>query len=292
MGENSAKMTAMNISKVSIAVNLGLSVFKLMAGIIAKSGAMISDGVHSASDVFSTVIVMIGFRMSGKSPDKEHPYGHERMECVASIVLAVVLLITGLGIGLNGIKIIAGSKDIQIEVPGTAALVAAILSIIVKEWMYWYTIIPAKKINSSALKADAWHHRSDALSSVGALIGIGGAMLGYPILEPAASVVICLFIIKAALEIFKDSVDKMVDKSCDDETVNAMTAVITSQEGVVSLVTLQTRIFGSKIYVDAVISVDGTMPLIQAHRISESVHDSIEEEFPMVKHCMVHVDPA
>lgn len=292
MCENSAEKTAMNISKVSIAVNLCLSAFKLMAGIIAKSGAMVSDGVHSASDVLSTVIVMIGFRMSGKSPDKEHPYGHERMECVASIVLAVVLLITGLGIGLNGIEIIAGSKGVQIEVPGTAALVAAIVSIIVKEWMYWYTIIPAKRINSSALKADAWHHRSDALSSVGALIGIGGAMLGYPILEPAASVVICLFIIKAALEIFKDSIDKMVDKSCDDKTVNDMTAVITSQEGVVSLVTLQTRMFGSKVYVDAVISVDGTMPLIQAHRIAESVHDSIEEEFPMVKHCMVHVDPA
>lgn len=292
MSENKEKKIAMKISKVSIAVNLGLSVFKLLAGVLAHSGAMISDAVHSASDVFSTFIVMIGFHISAKSPDKEHPYGHERMECVASIVLAVVLLITGLGIGINGIEIIADSEQSNIEIPGALALAAAIISILVKEWMYWYTVIPAKKINSSALKADAWHHRSDALSSIGALIGIGGAMLGFPILEPIASVVICIFIIKASVEIFKDAVDKMVDRSCDDETVEAMTATVIEQEGVVELVNLQTRMFGSKIYVDAVISVDSTIPLIQAHRIAESVHDAIENKFSMVKHCMVHVDPA
>lgn len=292
MRESSDKKTAMNVSVISIAVNLGLSIYKLLAGLFAHSGAMVSDAVHSASDVLSTFIVMIGFHMSGKSPDKEHPYGHERMECVASIILAVILLITGLGIGVNGIEIIADSENRQIEIPGIPALIAAIISILVKEVMYWYTIIPAKRINSGALKADAWHHRSDALSSVGALVGIGGARLGYPILEPIASVVICLFIVKAAVEIFRDAISKMIDKSCDDETVNAMTQSIIAKEGVVSLIKLQTRMFGSRIYVDAVISVDGTIPLIQAHRIAESVHDSIEQEFPTVKHCMVHVDPA
>lgn len=292
MRENSDKKTAMNVSVISIAVNLGLSIYKLLAGIFAHSGAMVSDAVHSASDVLSTFIVMIGFHMSGKSPDKEHPYGHERMECVASIILAVILLITGLGIGISGIEIIADSENRQIEIPGIPALTAAIISILVKEAMYWYTIIPAKRINSGALKADAWHHRSDALSSVGALIGIGGARLGYPILEPIASVIICLFIIKASIEIFRDAISKMIDKSCDDETVNAMTKSIIAKDGVVSLIKLQTRMFGSRIYVDAVISVDGTIPLIQAHRIAESVHDSIEQEFPTVKHCMVHVDPA
>lgn len=292
MSENKEKKIAMKISKVSIAVNLGLSIFKLLAGVLAHSGAMVSDAVHSASDVFSTFIVMIGFHISAKSPDKEHPYGHERMECVASIVLAVVLLITGLGIGINGIEIIADSEKTNIEIPGVLALAAAIISILVKEWMYWYTVIPAKKINSSALKADAWHHRSDALSSIGALIGIGGAMLGFPILEPIASIVICMFIIKASVEIFKDAVDKMVDRSCDDDTIEAMTETVIAQEGVVELLNLQTRMFGSKIYVDAVISVDSTIPLIQAHRIAESVHDAIENKFSMVKHCMVHVDPA
>lgn len=292
MEENQDKKIAMRVSNISIGVNIVLSLFKFLAGIIASSGAMISDAVHSASDVFSTLIVIVGYNLSSKKADKEHPYGHERIECVASIVLSVILLITGLSIGVSGVKTIISSEEQAIEVPGKLALAAAIISIVVKEWMYRYTISAAKKINSGSLKADAWHHRSDALSSIGALIGIGGAMLGFPVLEPAASVVICLFIIKASIDIFKDAIDKMVDKSCDDETVTAMTEVITTQSGVVSLVTLQTRMFGSKIYVDAVISADGSLPLTEAHQIAETVHDSIEKEFPMVKHCMVHVDPA
>ncbi|MDE7389360.1 MAG: cation diffusion facilitator family transporter [Lachnospiraceae bacterium] len=290
MNENNSRI-AMRVSKVTIAANMVLSVLKFFAGIAAHSTAMISDAVHSASDVFSTFIVIVGFKLSGKKPDKEHPYGHERMECVASIVLAVVLLITGLGIGASGIKTIFFSDRTDIEIPGLIALIAALLSIVVKEWMYHYTVRAAKKINSGSLKADAWHHRSDALSSVGALIGIAGARLGFPILEPIASCVICLFIIKAAVEVFMDAVDKMVDKACDDETTTAMSEIILRQEGVKSLTELQTRMFGSKIYVDAVISVDGSIPLTQAHGIAEKVHNSIEGAFPLVKHCMVHVDP-
>lgn len=290
--ESSDKKIAMRVSKVSIIVNLALSVFKLFAGITAKSSAMVSDAVHSASDVFSTFIVIIGFQLAGKRPDKEHPYGHERMECVASIILAAVLFVTGLGIGIGGAKVILGGHYDEIQISGTLALAAAVISIAVKEWMYWYTIFYAKKINSGALKADAWHHRSDSLSSVGALIGIAGARLGYPVLEPIASLVICLFIFKASFDIFKDAIDKMVDKSCDSKTEEEMSELIKKQDGVVNLVMLNTRMFGSKVYVDAVISVDGTMPLIQAHRIAESVHDVIEAEFPTVKHCMVHVDPA
>lgn len=292
MKEKSPEKIALEVSRNSIIVNLILTLLKLIAGIAANSGAMISDAVHSASDVFSTVIVIIGVKLSAKSADKEHPYGHERLECVASIVLAVVLLITGLAIGVEGIGVITSAKENAIEIPGALALAAAIVSIIVKEAMYWYTIIAAKKINSTSLKADAWHHRSDALSSIGALVGIGGAMLGFAILEPIASVVICLFIIKVSIDIFKDAVDKMVDKACDDATEKEMAEVITKQEGVVSLVSLQTRVFGSKIYVDSIIAVDGSLNLRQAHSIAENVHDQIELCFPMVKHCMVHVDPA
>ncbi len=291
MKENSNKKIAMRVSNTTIVINFLLAIFKFIAGIAAKSSAMVSDAVHSASDVFSTFVVIIGFNISEKSPDKEHPYGHERMECVASIVLAVILFITGLGIGLDGASVIMSGNQDDIAIPGVLALIAAIISIVVKEWMYWYTIIAARKINSGALKADAWHHRSDALSSIGALIGIGGARLGYPILEPIASIVICLFILKAAIDIFRDAIDKMVDKACDDSTVEAMTEIITAQEGVVSLVNLQTRMFGSKVYVDAIIAVDGNMTLTDAHNIAENVHDKIEEEFPTVKHCMVHVDP-
>lgn len=282
---------AERVSFVSIAVNLFLSLFKFAAGVIAHSGAMISDSVHSASDVFSSIIVIIGYKISDKKPDKDHPYGHERFECITSIVLAVILLITGLGIGKSTIDIIIGSSTKEILVPGTLAQIAALVSILIKELLYRYTIVYAKKINSSSLRADAWHHRSDALSSIGALIGITGAKIGYPIAEPIASLVICLFILKAVYDIFKDAVDKLVDKSCDDETTAAMTKVIKEKQGVESLVSLKTRMFGTKIYVDVIISADGTLPLTNAHQIAQTVHDDIEEKFPNVKHCMVHVDP-
>ncbi|MCI5731796.1 MAG: cation diffusion facilitator family transporter, partial [Eubacterium sp.] len=227
--EKNYEKTAMRISFVSIVINVILSLFKALAGLISHSGAMISDAIHSASDVFSTIVVIIGVKISGKESDKEHPYGHERMECVAAILLATILAITGLGIGWSAVsKIMAGNYD-QLEVPGVLALAAAIVSIVVKEAMYWYTRAGAKKIDSGALMADAWHHRSDSLSSIGALIGIGGARLGFPILDPIASVVICIFIEKAALDIFMDAVNKMVDKACDEETEARMRDCVIGQ---------------------------------------------------------------
>ena len=282
---------AMRVSVISVIVNLVLSAFKLLAGIFANSGAMISDAVHSASDVFSTFIVMIGVTISGKKADKEHQYGHERMECVAAIVLAVILFATGLGIGWSGIQKIFFMNSDSLEVPGMLALIAALVSIVTKEWMYWFTKFTADKIRSDALRADAWHHRSDALSSIGALIGIGGARLGFPVLDPIASVVICLFILKAAIDVFRDAVDKMVDKSCDEKTMEEMRQVICKQDGVLGISSLQTRMFGSRIYVDAEIEADGSLTLVQAHDIAEEVHQSIEDSFQDVKHCMVHVNP-
>ncbi|MGN0470284.1 MAG: cation diffusion facilitator family transporter [Acutalibacteraceae bacterium] len=285
------KKIAMRVSVVSIIVNVALSLFKLIAGIFAASGAMISDAIHSASDVFSTFIVIIGVNISAKKADNEHQYGHERLECVASIILAVILAETGIGIGISGLdKIFAGNYE-SLEIPGLLALIAAVVSIAVKEWMFWYTRAAAKKINSGALMADAWHHRSDALSSIGAFIGILGARLGFPILDPVASVVICVFIVKAAFDIFKDAIDKMIDKSCDKETVDKIAAVIREQDGVEGIDDLKTRLFGTKIYVDVDISADGNITLTQAHQIAEDVHTSIEQTFPTVKHCMVHVNP-
>lgn len=281
----------MKVSRVSIIGNVALSLIKLAAGVLAHSAAMVSDAVHSASDVFSTLIVIVGFKMSGKQADKEHPYGHERMECVASLVLAAVLMFTGVEIGRAAVETLVSGNVGEIKIPGALALAAAVLSIVVKELMYQYTIVYAKRINSGALKADAWHHRSDALSSVGALIGIAGARLGYPVMEPIACLVICLFIAKASVEIFRDAVDKMIDKSCDEETENAMRELISGEDGVRSVVSVNTRMFASRIYVDTVIAVDGTLSLVDAHAIAERVHDDIEKKFPEVKHCMVHVDP-
>lgn len=282
---------AMKVSGVSIGVNLLLTGLKLLAGIVASSSAMISDAIHSASDVFSTFIVIIGIRIASKEPDDEHPYGHERMESVAAIILATILAITAFGIGRSGIaKIVSGDYG-HLAMPGTLALVAAVVSIIIKEGMYWYTKINANKIKSGALMADAWHHRSDALSSVGAFVGIFGARLGYAVLDPIASVVICIFIAKTAIAIFKDAVDKMVDKSCDKVTEQNIRELTLKQEGVIRIYELKTRLFGNRIYVDLEIVADKSKSLELAHAIADKVHNEIEKEFPEVKHIMVHVNP-
>ena len=280
---------AMRVSVISIIVNLFLSLLKLIAGIFARSGAMISDAVHSASDVFSTFVVMIGVSISEKKPDKEHPYGHERLECVAAVILAVILAATGIGIGMDGIHKITDSQPIS--TPGASALAAAVISVIVKELMFRYTKSAALKINSGALMADAWHHRSDALSSIGSFAGILGARLGYPVLDPLASVIICVFIEKAAVEIFRDAVDKMIDKSCPDDVIDKMKDVIMSIPAVLGIDEIKTRLFGSKIYVEVEILMDSSKTLVEAHNTAETVHDTIEREFPDVKHCMVHVNP-
>lgn len=291
MEKTDFEKTAMRVSFVSIVVNIVLSMFKFFAGVFAGSAAMISDAVHSASDVFSTIVVIIGIRISSKAEDKNHPYGHERLECVAAIVLSTILAVTGLGIGYTALKKIISGNAAELAVPGMLALVAAVVSIVTKEGMYWYTRINAKRIDSSALMADAWHHRSDSLSSIGALIGIGGAMLGFPVLDTVASFVICFFIEKAAYDIFKDAVDKMVDKACDEETENALRQCALSQEGVLGIDLLRTRVFGNKIYVDIEIRADANETLKEAHSIAEKVHESIEENFTKVKHIMVHVNP-
>lgn len=283
---------AMHVSTVSIAVNLLLSLGKLLAGIFGRSGAMISDAVHSASDVFSTVIVIIGVRISSKKSDTNHPYGHERLECVASVILATILMATGIGIGLGGLRTILSGDYETLAVPGVTALAAAAVSIAVKEWMYWYTRAAARKINSGAMMADAWHHRSDSLSSIGAFIGIAGSRMGYPVLDSAACLGISVFIAKAAYEIFMDAVDKMVDKACDTKTEAEIRRVVLSEEGVLGIDRLMTRLFGAKMYVDMEIAADGNKTLYETHDIAERVHDAIEENFPEVKHCMVHVNPA
>ncbi len=292
ISETDFQLVASKVSRVTIIGNLLLAIIKLFAGFVAHSNAMISDAIHSASDVFSTFVVIIGIKMASKEPDKEHPYGHERMECVAAIVLAVVLFITGLGIGLDALKNIVSAKYNDLQAPGILALAAAVLSIVAKEGMYWYTRHYAKKIDSSALMADAWHHRSDAFSSIGALIGIAGARLGFSIMDSVASMVIFLFIAKAAYAIFKDAMDKMVDHACDEETEKQIYECVMRNEKVLGIDLLQTRIFGNKIYVDIEIQGDATCTLQEAHDIAEEVHDEIEKHFPKVKHIMVHMNPA
>ena len=281
---------AVNVSTVTIVINLALAGFKFLAGFLAHSGAMVSDAVHSASDVLATFIVILGVKLAGRDADRDHPYGHERLECVAALILGVILAATGIGIGLSGIRKITGGE--ALVVPGALALIAAIVSIVVKEAMFWYTWLAAKKIDSSALKAEAWHHRSDALSSVGSFAGILGARLGFPALDPVASVVICLFILKAAWDIMADALGKMTDHACPPAMVQEMADSILSQPGVLGLDTLNTRLFGDRVYVDVEIQADGDLPMKVTHATAQAVHDTLEQTFPQVKHCMVHVNPA
>lgn len=290
--EKDFQKTANKVSIVAIVGNVILSVFKFLAGFIAHSHAMISDAIHSASDVFSTIVVIIGIKLASKEPDKEHPYGHERLECVTAIILAIILFITGLKIGVDALENIFQGNQSELSVPGSLALVAAIISIISKEAMFWYTRYYAKRIDSDALMADAWHHRSDAFSSIGALIGIGGARLGFPIMDPIASLFIFWFIVKAALDIFKDAIDKMIDRSCDEETEKHIRECVMNTENVIDIELLRTRIFGNKIYVDVEIQVDSIYTLEEAHIIAKEVHNTIEETFPKVKHIMVYLTPS
>lgn len=288
---NDFQKIANKVSVVSIIQNVLLSLFKLFAGIFANSNAMISDAIHSASDVFSTIVVIIGVRLSSRDSDREHPYGHERMECVAAIILSIVLFITGLGIGIQALQAILNGNYETLQMPGILALIAAIVSIITKEAMYWYTRHYAKQIDSAALMADAWHHRSDAFSSIGALIGIAGSRMGFPIMDSIASLVIFIFIAKAAFDIFKDAMDKMVDHSCDENMEKAIYDCVISHEDVLGIDLLQSRIFGNKIYVDLEIELDASYTLEKAHRIAEDIHEDIEKNFPKVKHVMIHVNP-
>ncbi|MCM1234057.1 MAG: cation diffusion facilitator family transporter [Ruminococcus flavefaciens] len=291
MKSNNLEIAATRVSVVTIIINFILAAFKLFAGIFGNSYALISDSVHSASDVFSTVIVLIGVKISAKKADKNHQFGHERFECVAAILLAAVLFATGSGIGYSGISDIVTGEYNNFAVPGIIALVAAAVSIVVKEGMFWYTYLAAKKVNSSALKADAWHHRSDALSSVGSLIGVIGGLCGVKILDSVACIVICLFILKAAVQIFWDSIKKMTDEACDEKTVSEIRDFIASCEGVMRVDKLLTRMFGNRIFVIAEIACERELPLYAAHTIAERVHKGIEENFSSVKHVTVHVNP-
>ena len=283
------KTIVKKVSKVGIFGNVLLSAFKLIAGLLGNSGAMVSDAVHSLSDVFATFIAYLGVRMSMQPEDEEHPYGHERLESAASLILGVILAVTGLSIASTGVhKLMAGE---EIPVPTILPIIAAVVSIVTKEAMFWYTMYYARKLDSSAFKADAWHHRSDAISSVGSFIGIGLARLGFPIMDPIASLFICIFILKVAYDISKDAFVKMLDTSCGKEFEDNLREFIEKQPGVQQVDLLHTRQFGNKIYIDLEIAAKRDSTLVEAHDIAESVHNSVEQQYPNVKHVMVHVSP-
>lgn len=277
----------LKVSINTIIGNIILSIVKIICGIVSTSTAVIADGIHSMSDVFTTIGVIIGLKLSSKKADKEHPYGHERIESVTALFLSFVLFIVAIGIGYSGLNNIITKNYTK---PGILAISASIISIISKEGMYFYTIKYAKKINSTSLEADAWHHRSDSLSSVGALIGIIGARMGYLIFDPLVAILICIIIIKISYDICKQSINQLIDVSASDENIQIITSKVLNIKGVVRMDNLKTRKYASKLYVDVDISVDSELSVEEGHNIAMKVHQCIEED-KYIKHCMVHVNP-
>ena len=289
--ENDARNKVVaNLTMVGVGGNILLAVFKFVAGILGNSMALVSDAVHSTSDVLATAVAYVGDRIARREADESHPYGHERFEQLAAAVLSLILAGVGIGIGYAGAEsLLAGGAGR--ETPGMLALIAAAVSIVVKEGMFWYTRHGARKIGSDVFMADAWHHRTDALSSVAALVGVGAAMLGFPLGDPIASVVICLFILKVAWEVGREAVGKLVDESGGKELSDAIAVCAAKCSAVDHIDSVVTRRFGSLYYADLEVAMDGSLALGEAHEYAEEIHDCIERECPQVKHVTVHVNP-
>ena len=282
---------AVKVSCANIVCNAALSMIKLFAGIFAYSGAMISDAINSISDVFSSVIVIIGVKVANKESDREHQYGHERFECVTEIILAIILLVTALFIGHEGIELIVSGKYKNIKTPKLFALYVAGISIVMKEIMFTFTFHYAKKLKSSALKGVAWDNQSDVLLTSCVFISIITTRFGFPRFDVISRLIIALLILKVAYGIFKDSIGKMVDRSCSEEFEKEILSCVLEVAGVMSVDLLKTRVFGNKIYVDVEIGIDAQTILEQSHEIAQGVHNVIESRFSDVKHIMVHVNP-
>ncbi len=283
--------TALYISYINILMNAALAVMKLTVGMLSGSEALVSDGVHSVTDVCSSIVVLIGIKLSSRRSDRQHPYGHERMECVAAVLLAGLVGATGIGIGISGVRAALSIGTQDPTPPGVVALVVAVLSILIKEIMFRYTRRAAIRTNSGALLADAWHLRSDALSSLGGLLGVLGANLGVAILDPIAAVVISLLIIKAAVEIFVDAMRKMTDRSCDESLQESIADCVRKHTQVKNILELKTRLFGSRVLAEVTVEVDGALSCREAFDVARSVEETVRQEFEEIKDCAVHIYP-
>lgn len=295
MTANTRITSAKRVTWIGFYVNMVLTMFKLAAGIIGHSGAMVADAVHSLSDFATDIIVIIAFRLIGKPADKSHDYGHGKYETLAAAIIGGALLLVGAGIFWGAATRIWGSMaGKHVEAPGFIAFIAAILSIIVKEWLYRYTIKVGKDINSQAVIANAWHHRSDAFSSIGAMLGIGGAILlgeKWHILDPLAAAIVSFFIIKVALEISSGSIKELTEQSLDEDTEAEIMQMASSTAGVVGPHNLRTRRIGSDVAVDLHIRIDADMRVSDAHAIASEVEGRIRARFGQSAFVSIHIEP-
>lgn len=276
-------------------VNLILLIFKFVAGFIGHSSAMIADAVHSLSDFVTDIIVIIFVKIANKPQDEDHSYGHGKYETLATAIIGTALLAVGIGIIVNSTKdIVAFINGENIETPGILALVAAIISIISKEALYRYTVFQGKRLNSKAVIANAWHHRSDALSSIGALIGIGGAIIlgnNWKILDPIAALIVSALIIKTSVDLIKPCIDELLEKSLPKQQEKKIIDIILSFPQVSSPHHLRTRHIGNNIAIEVHIRMDGTMPLKEAHDITKAIETALRKEFGEKAHIGIHMEP-
>jgi len=284
------------ITRTSIVImiwNVFLAVIKLLAGILGKSSAMISDAVNSISDISTNVVVMISGRFSHKGRDDDHPYGHEKFDSMVSILLGVAIIITAFEIGKAAVLLLWGYffQNQSIAPPHYIALFVAVATIVIKEFLYHYTKRNAKRAASPSLDAQAIDHRGDEIASAGAFIGIGGSILGIAFMEPIASLVICGFVMRLGIRVIMTGISQVVDQSAQQKTIDDIVAIVLSHEEIQKLDVCRTRQFGMKIYVDLEIQVNPNLPLFEAHEIGERLHDEIEEKIPDVIHCMIHINP-
>ena len=277
------------------AVNVVLLLFKFVAGIVGHSAAMIADAVHSLSDFVTDIIVLVFVRISGKPTDKSHEYGHGKYETLATTLIGLALLIVAVGIVYSALtKIIAWAQGEPLKAPGMLALWAALLSIILKEAVFHYSMVQARKLNSQAVEANAWHHRSDALSSIGTAIGIGGAIfLGerWTVLDPMAGIIVGLFIIKVAIDLLRNGIGDLMEHSLPDEVESEILQLAGSIPGVTEPHDLHTRRIGNHYAIELHILMDDDISLREAHNKSEEVENILREHYGKETHISVHVEP-
>lgn len=295
MGELSRESGIYRVTIVGSIVNFMLLVFKFVAGVLGHSAAMVADAVHSLSDFVTDIIVIVFVRISSKPADSTHGYGHGKFETLATTIVGCVLLGVGIGICVNGVSDIIGVFRGELQpAPSMIALVAAAVSILFKEVLYQYTLFKGKNLCSQAVIANAWHHRSDAFSSIGALLGIGGALLGgerWHVLDPVAAVVVSLFIVKVAISILKNSLDELLEHSLSEEVEQEIVQIILSVEGVSSPHHLRTRRIGNNYAIEVHIRMNGDLSLFDAHRMTSVVERLLKERFGENTIVTIHTEP-
>lgn len=283
------------VTWVGFFVNLALSIGKLLAGIFGRSGAMVADAVHSMSDFATDIVVLIFVKVSAKPKDECHDYGHGKYETIATIIIGLALLAVSIGIFVNSIELIGRVIGGElIERPGLIALVAAAVSIVTKEWLYWYTLAVATRVNSPAVKANAWHHRSDAFSSIGTLIGIGGAyFLGdqWRVLDPAAAIIVSVLIAKVSYDLVKPSFNELVERSLPKEQEDEILRLILEDTLLSDPHNLKTRRIGANIAIEVHLRVLGDMTVAKSHASTVKIEQKLKEKYGAGTQVIIHIEP-